>query len=37
MKTIETTNNDGGFVDATGRYVSAKGSDSSCCSGETHS
>jgi predicted dithiol-disulfide oxidoreductase (DUF899 family) len=29
--------NNGGFVDATGRYVPTKGSDSSCCSGETHS
>jgi predicted dithiol-disulfide oxidoreductase (DUF899 family) len=28
---------DEGFVDATGRYVPAKGSDSSCCSGEDHS
>ena len=26
---------DGGFVDPTGRYVPAKGSNSSCCSGES--
>src|SRR5262245_47627399 len=28
---------EGGVVDSTGRYVSAKGSDSSCCAGERQS